>query len=73
MSTGSLHEINAKKHKLKAGVLTAIITVCILVLCFMILTPRPGNPTGVYHFISVPKLFYVIVLRCKRQIFSVMD
>ena len=34
MSTGSLHEINAKKHKLKAGVLTAIITVCILVLCF---------------------------------------
>ena len=35
MNTGSLHEINAKKHKLMAGVLTAIITACILVLCFI--------------------------------------
>ena len=53
MSTASLHEINAKKHKLKAGVLTAIITVCILVLCFTLTAFTIPDPPPGEQFVSI--------------------
>lgn len=48
MSSKALHEINASKHKRKASVLTAVIFVAILALCFFLTAftiqdPPPGE------------------------------
>ena len=48
MSSQALHDINSKKHKRKASILTAVIFMCILVLCFFLTAftiqdPPPGE------------------------------
>ena len=48
MSSKALYEINASKHKRKAGILTAVIFVGILFLCFFLTAftiqdPPPGE------------------------------